>query len=88
MRIPDIQKLQSLKLTSAITTINHHIRILATHGLPSSVKTDNGPPFNSKELRDYMNENGISFTPVTPLWPQANAKAENFNKVLEKVIQA
>ena len=28
-----------------------------------------------------MSESGISFTPVTPLWPQANAEAENFNNV-------
>ena len=34
-----------------------------------------------------MNENGISFTPVTPLWPQANAEAKNFNKILEKIIR-
>ena len=83
-RFPEIAIVTS---TSAFTTINHLRRIFATHGLPSRVKTDNGPPFNSKELRDYMNENGISFTPITPLWPQANAEAENFNKVLEKAIR-
>ena len=83
-RFPEIAIVTS---TSAFTTINHLSRIFATHGLPSRVKTDNGPPFNSKELRDYMNENGISFTPITPLWPQANAEAEHFNKVLEKAIR-
>ena len=83
-RFPEIAIVTS---TSAFTTINHLSRIFATHGLPSRVKTDSGPPFNSKELRDYMNENGISFTPITRLWPQASAEAENFNKVLEKGIQ-
>ena len=34
-----------------------------------------------------MNENGISFTLITPLWPQANAEAENFNKILENIIR-
>ena len=83
-RYPEIAIVKS---TSASTTINHLSRIFATHGLPSRVITDNGPPFNSRELKDYMDENGISFTPITPLWPQANAEAENFNKVLEKTIR-
>ena len=83
-RYPEIAIVKS---TSAFTTINHLNRIFATHGLPSRVKTDNGPPFNSKEFKDYMSESGIFFTPVTPLWPQANAEAENFNKVLEKTIR-
>ena len=48
-----------IKSTFAFTTSNQLSRVFATHGLPSRVKTDNGPPFNSKELRDYMNENGI-----------------------------
>ena len=34
-----------------------------------------------------MNENGLSCTPITPLWPQANSKAENFNKELQKTIR-
>ena len=46
-RYPEITIVKS---TSAFTTINHLSRIFATHGLPSRVKTDNGPPFNSKDL--------------------------------------
>jgi len=67
-----------VKSTSAFTTSNHFSRVFATHSLPSGVKTDSG---------DYMNENRISMTPVTPLWPLANAEAEYFNKVLEKIIR-
>ena len=84
-RYPEIAIVKS---TSAFTTINHLSPIIATHGLPPRVKTENGPSFSSKELKDYMGENGLSFTSVTPLWLQASADAENFNKVLETTIQA
>jgi len=34
-----------------------------------------------------MQENGIKHQKITPLWPQANADAENFMKPLTKAVR-
>lgn len=63
-------------------------RIFATHGIPSVLKSDNGPPFFGEEFKAYMIENGIDHQRITPLWPQANSEAENFMKPLTKAVHA
>ena len=77
-----------MKSTSAVSTIAKFERIFATHGLPHIIKSDIGPPFNSKDMRLYMKENGIKHQRITPLWPQANSEVENFMKPMEKAIRA
>lgn len=52
------------------------------------MRSDNGPPFTSQEIKEYMNENGIEVRRVTPLWPLANLEAESFMKALTKVIRS
>ena len=84
-RFPEVEIIRS---TSATVTISKLERIFSTHGLPQVIKSDNGPPFNSREFKTYMQENGIKHQRITPLWPQANSEAENFMKPLEKAIRA
>eukprot|EP00795_Rhopilema_esculentum_P001944 gene1944-17482_t len=62
-RFPEVDIVHS---TSASATFAKLDRIFATHGLPHVVKSDNGPPFNSADIKDYMKENGIHFQPITP----------------------
>ena len=47
-----------------------------------------GPPFQSYEFRQFMEYCGIRHRRITPLWPRANAQAENFMKPLNKAIKA
>ena len=63
-------------------------RIFSTHGTPLTVKSDNGPPFTSDEIKKYMEENGIKHCRITPQWPQANSEAENFMKPLTKAVRS
>ena len=50
--------------------------------------TDNEPPFSSHEFKTFSNYMNVKHRRITPLWPQANASAENFNKRLRKVVQS
>ena len=77
-----------MKSTSAVSTIVKFERIFATHGLPHIIKSDNGPPFNSNDIRLYMKVNGIKHQRITPLWRQAYSEVENFMKPMEKAIRA
>ena len=60
----------------------------AIFGFPEVIKSDNGPPFQSHEWKKFLSDRGIKTRRITPLWPQANAQAENFNKPLMKAIRA
>ena len=77
-----------MKSTTAQSLINKLERIFATHGLPTKITSDNGPPFDSYELSNYFKENGIIHHRVTPIWPQANGEVESFMKPLNKAIRA
>jgi transposase InsO family protein len=59
-------------------------RIFAMHGIPESLKTDNGPQFISSEFKDYMMVNGVNHVTSTPLWLQGNGEVERQNCTLLK----
>ena len=84
-RFPEVVIVRS---TSASCIIPQLDRIFSTHGIPHVVRSDNGPPFTSEEIREYMQENGIDHRRITPLWPQANSEAERFMKPLTKAIRS
>ena len=52
------------------------------------LKTDNGTPFQSKMWSDFRSFNNVKHRKITPIWPQANAQAESFNKPMMKSIRA
>ena len=84
-RFPEVDIVHS---TSASAIIPKMDRIFSTHGIPCIVRSDNGPPFTSDEIKKYMEENGIKHYRTTPLWPQANSEAENFMKPLAKAVRS
>lgn len=84
-RYPEIAFVKSTT-AKALTDILH--KTFATYGNPAKVITDNGPPFPSKEVRTFMEQNGIEHHRITPIWPQANGQVESFNKPLMKAIRA
>ena len=73
--------------TSARVLIPRLDNIIATFGIPVEIKSDNGPPFKSKDMENYVADKGFYHRRVTPLWPQANSQAENIMKILEKIIR-
>ena len=74
-----------VRLTFASCIIQQLDRIFSTHGIPHVVRSDNGPPFTSEEIREYMRENGIDHRRITLLWPQANSEAERFMVIVVRV---
>ena len=72
--------------TSACAIIPRMDRIFCTHRIPHTVRSDNGPPFTSDEIKKYMEENGIKHCRTTQLWPQKNSEMENFMKPLTRLL--
>ena len=79
-RFPEVDIVHS---TSAKTTINKLAQIFAMHGIPRNLRSDNSPPFTSRDFKTFMEEQGIRHQRTTPNWPQANAEAEKFMKPLK-----
>ena len=57
------------------------------HGVPESITTDNGPPYNSREWRRYGKEVGFRPIHTSAEHPKSNGIAERFMGVLSKVIK-
>lgn len=73
--------------TSARAVIPKMDKTFASLGIPVSVSSDNGPPFNSQDFRDFSKYLGFRHERKTPLNLQANAEAEQFMRVLKKLYQ-
>ena len=60
-------------------------RILCTYGIPESIKSDNGPPFNSHDMEVYAAKRGFHHQGIEPEQPSSNGLAKNFLRMLLKL---
>ena len=58
------------------------------HGIPETLRTDNGPNVVSHEMEEFLDELGIKHKKTIPLWPRANGVVERQNKSLLKAMRA
>lgn len=84
-RFPVVEHLTSLTSKTVIPLLD---KIFSTMGIPTVLKSDNGPPFNSEEFRKFADTLGFKHRKITPLWPRANAESERFMKTIGKAIRA
>ena len=72
--------------TSANVVIPRLDKLFATFGIRESLKSDNGPPFGSKDFKTFAATLGFKHRKVTPLWPEANREAERFMSTLKRLL--
>ena len=77
-------EVEIMRLTTSEKVIECLEKIFTTHGLPQSLRSDNGPQFRPEVFELYLEDNGIEHRKTTPLWPQANGEVERQNKSLLK----
>ena len=75
------------KKNTADVAISSLEKMFATHGLPYTVTSDNGPHFVAESFQTFLRDNGIKHRKVTPLWPQVNGEKERQNRSLLKRMQ-
>jgi hypothetical protein len=71
----------------AQTVIRSMRQIFDSQGIPAMCQADNGPPFDSEELRRFAKSEGFDLKHVTPEWPRANGEVERFNKTMKAAVQ-
>jgi RNase H-like domain found in reverse transcriptase/Reverse transcriptase (RNA-dependent DNA polymerase)/Integrase core domain/Integrase zinc binding domain len=76
-----------MKRTTAQDVICELRSIFARFGLPSTVVTDNGPPFTSHELETFLQSNAIDHPPIPPYHPESNGIAERAVETCKKSLK-
>ena len=65
-----------LKSASSAATIMKLRALFASHGIPDSVVSDNGSPFVSAEMKEFLAANGVKQITSSPYHPASNGLAE------------
>ena len=82
---PEVKVFSRNQSMNADGVISAMEAMFSTQGIPNMIRTDNGPPFNSKCFQEFSRKFGFQHQKVTPLWPEANGQVEAFMKCLGKV---
>ncbi len=59
----------------------------ARHGIPITVMSDNGPPFNSESFHEFSEEWDFNHITSSPHHPQSNGKVENAVKTCKLLLK-
>ena len=76
-----------LTKTDAGTVIKCMESMFRTHGLPKTLRSDNGPPFVAREFERFLEYLAIDHKKGIPYWPQSDGEVERLNKTLLKDIR-
>ncbi|KAK3773179.1 hypothetical protein RRG08_013764 [Elysia crispata] len=63
-------------------------QIFAIHGLPTTLVSDNGPPFTSCEFENFLTTNGIKHITSQPYQPSTNGSAERLVQTFKQMLKA
>lgn len=80
-------ELALLPHTTANEVIKHCKAIIARHGIPVTVVSDNGPQFSSGEFRDFAETYGFEHVTSSPLFPQSNGLAEKAVQIVKRLLK-
>ncbi|KAK3732928.1 hypothetical protein RRG08_002539 [Elysia crispata] len=77
-----------MKTTTAEKTTDVLRQIFAIHGLPTTLVSDNGPPFTSSEFENFLTTNGIKHITSQPYQPSTNGSAERLVQTFKQMLKA
>ncbi|CAH2101985.1 unnamed protein product [Euphydryas editha] len=83
-KYPEIALLNSSNSSSVIT---HLKSIFARHGIPHIAISDNGPPFNSNELSNFMREWQIKHITSSPYHSRSNGLVERSIRTIKNILK-
>ena len=72
---------------TAKEVIMHCKSIFARHGIPSCVKSDNGPCYASEEFRKFAQDYGFKHITSSPRYPQSNGLAERTVQTIKNILK-
>ena len=82
----DIAKLSNTAGTSSAEVVRHLKSIMARHGVPTELVSDNGPQFSADVFTEFTKAYGISHNTSSPRYPQGNGEAERAVKTIKTIL--
>ena len=80
-RFPIIRRMRS---TTANATIVILKQVFSEYGIPKTLMSDNGPPFSSKEFRDFARKYNFTCINSSPRYPQSNGLIERMVQTVKQ----
>ena len=80
----EVQDMTSTVASRVITILKSWF---ARHGIPITVMSDNGPPFNSESFQEFSDKWDFDHITSSPHHPQSNEKVENAVKTCKIVVE-
>ena len=60
--------------------------VFSRHGIPRTVISDNGPQYDSVEMKQFASTYGFNHVTSSPYYPQSNGLAERIVKTIKSLI--
>ena len=83
-RYPEVIKLKSTSSKAVIEAVK---AVFSRHGIPETVKSDNGPQFSSDEFARFAADYGFRHTTSSPHFPQSNGLAERTVQTVKNILK-
>ena len=80
-------EIAKLSNTSSKKVIECTKSVFVRHGIPTLVKSDNGPQYTSAEYKQFSKAWGFQHTTVSPYHPQANGLAEKSVQIIKSLLK-
>lgn len=71
---------------SAVSVVSNLKEIFGTHGLPQSLLSDNGPPFDSHIFTQFLKDYDITHITSSPFYPQSNGLVERTIATVKSIL--
>lgn len=71
---------------NATHTIKHFLLAFGTLGVPEQIKTDNGPAYTSRKLKDFFNQWGVRHMRGIPANPTGQSIAERTHQTFKRFL--
>ncbi|XP_063388061.1 uncharacterized protein K02A2.6-like isoform X1 [Cydia fagiglandana] len=72
---------------SSRTIINHIKSMIARHGCPLEIVSDNGPQYSCKEFKEFADAYGFKHITSSPDYPKSNGLAESSVKIVKSILK-
>ena len=83
-RYPELIKLTSTTSSSIISSLR---TIFSRHGIPETMRSDNGPQYAAEEMEQFAHDYGFNLITSSPRFPQSNGFIERMVKTVKQLLQ-
>ena len=80
-------EVHKLTTTTSCSVVTHLKNIFARFGISTTLVTDNGPQFDSQDMKAFTQSYEFQHSTTSPYYPQANGLTERMVKTVKKLLE-